>query len=212
MGPIAVTLAVATYGDQHWRDLGNLAASRLATDHPHVTDIVRCHGTALHRARNACLDNTATEWIAYVDADDDIEPGYLPTLTAPPDADIRVPSVRHVTGPDDTTTPAAMPRVAGHRHTCGPACLACGNWIVIGALARTSLLRKIGGWHDRGWEDWHLWARCWQAGAHILPRPAAVYRHTVRAGSRGRYTPAQSLAHHLAVARELGLPLPVGVR
>lgn len=103
-----------------------------------------------------------------------------------------------------------MPRVAGHSHTCEADCLRDGNWLVVGSVARTSLLLEVGGWRD--WplfEDWDLWARCWLAGATFEAVPAAVYRAHASGNSRNRRPGRrQKLAAHQAIARANGLPVP----
>lgn len=206
-----VTVCVATFGDDRWRRVAEQHA--LPSARATGAQVVYVHGDSIHGARNACLDQVTTPLVIYLDADDELEPGYLDAMTRV-DADVRVPVVRYVTNPD-RLPPPSMPRVVGHHHACTAACLPCGNWIVVGAMARTQLLRDVGGWRDYGWEDWDLWLRCHLAGATIQPAPGAVYRANVRAGSRGGYTAEESRRHHIAVAAANGFsldgtPLPAG--
>jgi glycosyltransferase involved in cell wall biosynthesis len=202
---VDVTICVATFGDQRWRHTAHDTAIRSAE--AFGVPVVAVHGTTLHGARNACLDQAQTEFVIYVDGDDLLEPGYI-TAMAASSADVRAPRVRYVTDPGALTPAPVMPRVVGHQHVCTQACLPEGNWIVVGAQARTQLLRDVGGWRDFGWEDWDLWLRCHLAGARIEPVPDAIYRAHVHPGSRGRYTQAESLAHHRAVAAANGVPSP----
>jgi glycosyltransferase involved in cell wall biosynthesis len=202
-----VSIVVATFGDPSYQEM----AQRVAIPSAEVTGcpVIPVHGDTIHGARNAGLDQVETEWVIYLDADDELEPGYVPTMLAGT-GDVRVPIVRYVTAGQPEPAPV-MPRVVGLRHrghACTQACLVDGNWIVIGAMARTQLLRDIGGWRDLGWEDWDCWLRCHLAGAVITPRPDAVYRANVRSGSRGKYSPAESLMHHRAVAAANGVPSP----
>lgn len=201
-----VTLCVATYGDNEYADLAQRHAipSARATGAPWV----HVHTTTggIHEARNACLDQVKTEWVAYIDSDDELEPGYLQAAMAV-NGDVRVPYVRYVT-PGTPEPEPIMPKVAGHRHVCRPQCLRHGNWIIIGAVTRTALMREVGGWRDYGWEDWDLWLRCHLSGATIQTAPGAVYRANIRPGSRGRYTAEESLRHHRAVAAANGVPSP----
>jgi glycosyltransferase involved in cell wall biosynthesis len=203
---MTVTVAVATFGDLHWETLAQHRAIPSA-QRAGAERVLHEHGQTLHAARNALLDRVDTPFIIYLDADDELEPGYVHAM-AGASGDVRVPRVRYAR--THARGPALMPRVAGHRHTCDAACLAYGNWIVVGACARTDLLRKVGGWLDFPWsEDWSLWLRCWQAGADIRPAPAAVYRAHVRADSRNRgQTPAVRLEAHRAIARAHGVPVP----
>ena len=120
----------------------------------------------------------------FLDADDELEPGYITALQAGA-CDLRAPAVRYVA--PDRFQAARMPRVAGHDHDCTADCLPEGNWLVIGTMARTQLLRDVGGFEPWPiYEDWALWLRCWKAGATVEAIPAAVYRAHHRPDSRNR--------------------------
>lgn len=192
-----VTVAVATFGDQKWV---NLARSRaIPSAQRQDVPVIHCHGENLSNARNLCLDRAQTEYIIYLDADDELESGYVKAM-ATGVADVRAPSVRYV-----RTVPRGrpfMPKVAGHHHICDSNCLTAGNWLVIGAQARTEALRKVGGWHEFPvYEDWDMWLRCYLAGYTIQAIPQAVYRAHVNLRSRNR-GPSQAvkLAAHRAIA------------
>lgn len=181
-----VTVAVATYGGQEWIDLAQRALASAAPQAP----VVHVHGDSLHGARNQALEQVATEFVIYLDADDELAPGYIDAM-GHAQGDLRVPRVQYL-GWGITREPY-FPRVWGHHHACAAACLPEGNWIVIGAAARAQLLRDIGGWRDFAWsEDWDVWLRCHLAGADIQTAPDAVYRAHVRPESRNR-APEQEL-------------------
>lgn len=198
-----VTVVVATYGESSWIDLANERAipsvKRLEVPYVHV------HGSSLQFARNDALAQVSTPWMCYLDADDELEPGYFDRMVKSA-AEIRVPSVRYVKNGFDQGV--RMPKVAGHSHDCTADCLPYGNWIVIGAVVRTYRLRDIGGFRDFPWsEDWDLWVRCWQAGATIEAVPKAVYRAHVRRNSRNRAASnAEKVAAHNLIAEANGLP------
>ena len=86
-------------------------------------------------------------------------------------------------------------------------CLTAGNWLVVGAVARTQLLRDVGGWRDFDWsEDWDLWLRCHLHGASISAAPDAVYRAHVRPDSRNRGASKQTRQQaHRAIAAANGI-------
>lgn len=196
-----VTVAIATFGERSWLDL---AASRAVVSAEQLgVPWVYAHGSSLHRARNAALELVDTEWVCHLDADDELEPGYFDAMAAG-SADVRAPAVRY--GSDDAWAEPTMPRVVGHRHNCDAECLVEGNWIVVGAVARTDLVRDLG-WRDFPWcEDWDLWLRCHLAGDTIEAIPAAVYRAHVRADSRNRgATDAEKRAAFDAIARANGV-------
>lgn len=200
-----VTIAVATFGDDRWPALARQRA--IPSAEAFGVPVVHHHADTLHEARNGAIAQVRTEWTVHLDADDEMEPGYLDAM-ATGSADVRAPSVRYVTG--GVIGPARMPRVSGHTHECTAQCLPWGNWLVVGALVRTDLVREVGGWRDFTWsEDWDLWLRCHLAGASIEAVPTAVYRAHVRRDSRNRAAaPAARLAAHRAIATANGVPVP----
>lgn len=203
-----VTVIVATFGD--YAAWGPLAHGRAI---PSVEALgapwVYVHAGSLHAARNAGLTAVDTEWVCHLDADDELEPGFFAAVEAG-GGDVRVPSVRYV-DVDGRSVEPRIPRVAGHVHDCEAGCLAEGNWIVVGAVARTETLRAVGGWRDFPvYEDYDLWARCHLAGASIERVPDAVYRAHVRPDSRNRgsLSPEAKHATHQDIARANGLLVP----
>jgi glycosyltransferase involved in cell wall biosynthesis len=195
---IDVTIAISTFGEESWIALAHERAipSALAQG----VRVVHEHAATLCEARNATLAAVATDYVVFLDADDELEPGYLHHIAAG-HGDIRVPAVAYTTG--SRRRPPRMPRVAGHHHDCTPDCLHQGNWIVVGAAVRTDLARNVGGWRDFDvYEDWDFWLRCYLAGADIQTCPAAVYRAHVRPTSRNR-APAMDIknrVHHEILA------------
>lgn len=203
---VDVTVVVATFGPDEWVRLAQSRAipSAAALGVP----VVHAHATTLHDARNQGLDQVQTEWVIHLDADDELEAGYVDAMAAGA-ADVRAPAVRYLQSDVPVSGPG-IPNVWGHRHLCEAACLLAGNWIVIGAAVRADLVRKVGGWRDFSWsEDWDLWLRCHLAGATFEALPAAVYRAHTRWDSRNR-GPSQEtkLATHRAIAEanRIGMP------
>jgi len=193
-----VTVVTGTYGALSWEHLAN---TRAGASVPAGVPWIHEHGETLHDARNSALEQVQTAHVVFLDADDELEPGYLRAMAAG-SADLRAPAVRYVT-PRGRGRAPYVPRVAGHTHDCTAACLKHGNWIVIGAWAPTELVRSIGGFRDFAWsEDWDLWLRCALAGATIEPLPSAIYRAHVRADSRNRAPDraARLAAHHAIYA------------
>lgn len=177
-----VTVVVASYGSRDWLDLaaGRAAPSAFAESVP----VVVVHGLTLHGARNAGLVQVETEHVVFVDADDELEPGYVEAMAAG-SCDLRAPAVRYVR--KGQAQAPYVPRVAGHHHDCSAECMEAGNWCVVGTCVRTELLRAVGGWRDETlFEDWSAWARCVRAGGSLEAVPAAIYRAHVRPDSRNR--------------------------
>lgn len=174
-----LSVVIGTFGDGHWRDLAESRAVPSTGDAP----TLHVHGQSLADARNKGLEMVETEWVVFLDADDELTPGYVDAM-AEGFADLRAPSVEYV-GP--RTQRPYVPKVAGHHHECSGDCLVEGNWLVIGAAARTDIVRDVGGFRDwEVYEDWDLWLRCYLAGATVEAIPEAVYRAHVRPDSRNR--------------------------
>lgn len=200
-----VTIAVATCGDLSWARLAERRAipSAVAQGVPVVSRHVP---GSVADARNAALEQVTTEWVIHLDADDELEAGYVQAVAAAT-GDLRAPSVRYVR-PGWTPPRPRMLRVAGHRRACTGDCLPEGNWLVVGTAVRTDLVRTVGGWHNWDvYEDWDLWLRCWRAGATVEPVPRAVYRAHVRPDSRNRAADHETRlrTHHaIAAANQIG--------
>lgn len=197
-----VTVVVATFGGREWEDLANSRA--IPSAEALGVRVVHSHAGSLHEARNYGLAQVDTEYVCHLDADDELEDGYFHAM-AYGTADLRAPSVQY----EDISKAWAprVPKVAGHDHDCTGECLPFGNFLVVGALARTQLLRDIGGWRDWPlYEDWDLWLRAWRAGATVETVPEAVYRAYVRHGSRNR-TPDRELKEstHRAIVESVDL-------
>ncbi|WP_211349485.1 glycosyltransferase [Micromonospora pisi] len=197
-----MTIAVGTYGNESWRQLAETRA--IPSAQAFGVPVVHVHADSLHSARNGALAQVATEWVVHLDADDELEPGYLDAMAAGT-ADLRAPAVRYVHG--RRVGAPGLPRVAGHLHICHAGCLPHGNWLVVGTAVRTGLVRAVGGWWDEPlYEDWSLWLRCWAAGATVEAIPRAVYRAHVRRGSRNRAPSMveKNRVHHQIVKAVLG--------
>ncbi len=178
---MSVSVVIATFGDASWQQLAQTAA---ASAEDQADEILCVHGDTLATARNEGLRMAAGEYVIHLDADDELEPGYV-TAMLTGTADIRAPAVRYVQ--DGRVRAPRVPRVAGHDHDCTADCLPHGNFIAVGALARTQVLRDAGGWEDWPvYEDWALFLRCWKLGASVEAIPDAVYRAAWRPDSRNR--------------------------
>lgn len=195
-----VTVVVATFGANVWRDLAEHRAvpSAEAQGVPVVVE----HGATLHDARNDALGKVETEWVIHLDADDQLAPGYVDAMRDA-HADIRVPTTARP-HPRRAGEYQRQPRhwqVKGHTHACHADCLPFGNWVPVGACAPTALLREVGGWRD--WpmfEDWDLWLRCYKAGASFEPVPAVYVNHRTPGSRNHPADPAARDDAHLRIA------------
>lgn len=176
-----VSVVVGTFGGQHWIDLAQRAIrSARALDVP----IIHHHADTLHEARNGGLNRVETEWVVHLDADDELDKNFFCEMEYGY-ADVRAPAVSYVNS-GHVSTPL-VPQVFGHSHRCEGDCLQFGNWLVVGSLVKSDLVRKVGGWRDYPvYEDFDLWQRCWLAGASFEAIPCAIYKAHVRYDSRNR--------------------------
>ena len=210
-----VTVAVATFGDWHWH---RLASERAVPSAQRLgVPVIQHHvepPAGIDVARNEALAQVRTEWVIHLDADDELEPGYVEAM-AQGSADVRVPRVRYIR-PHASYVRRQMGQhptvlhVAGHRGQhpeCDVACLSYGNWVIVGAAVRTEIARRAGGWRDWPWsEDWDFWLRCRAAGASFELVHGAVYRAHIRRGSRNRSMTRDGILNtHRAIAAANGI-------
>jgi glycosyltransferase involved in cell wall biosynthesis len=172
MGTGTVSVIVATFGDERWRDLAErraIPSARAAIERRGAdAEILAVHldDGPLAYARNEAAAVAVGEWLCFLDADDELEPGYLDALLAPDRwGDLRAPAVRFL---DDATIPDPVTlddRDIRHLNPC-----------VIGTLIRRDMFHEAGGfWGERAWEDWSLFRRAWLLGAKIEHVRGAVY-------------------------------------
>lgn len=181
MEPGSVSVIVASYGDDRWAHLAHrraIPSARAAIERRRVqSEILDCHRPDGNLAgiRNDLAGMAEGEWLCFLDADDELEPGYLDALLAPDRwGDLRAPAIRYV-----TAGRAADPITLEDRN------IDTMNPCVIGTLIRRDMFHRVGGfWGERAWEDWSLFRRAWLVGARIEHVRAAVY--TVHVDPAGR--------------------------
>ena len=154
-----VTVCIATFGDPAWSDRAIATALPSALWQEQDPPVVMVHGETLAAARNAAAAQADTEWLIFLDADDQLAPGYI-TAMAAADGDLRVPRLLlgdaevDLTGRDIEQT----------------------NPCPVGTAIRKEMLLDCGGWPDfDAWEDWALFLRAHRRGAAIV-HTDAVYR------------------------------------
>lgn len=205
-----VTICICTYGSNHWATKGQELCRKLDKVFPQIVKIAYHEADSnLSTVRNKALELVPSEYIIFVDADDNLSDNYVAEMMQGY-ADIRVPSVQYISR--GTPLTPYVPRVSActHKASCGPQCLPLGNYLVIGSMARTEALRAVGGFRDWPmYEDWDLWARCYTNGSSFQNIPTAIYKATVRPDSRNRQpSKEKKLACHRAIAEDLGFPIP----
>lgn len=177
MRPADVTVVIATFGPDYktWDDLAQRARKSVArqTMHP---KIVRSHMDTLQEARNIGAVQANTEYLIFLDADDELDRHYVEAMLAA-EGSIRRPATLGVVEGIEDDYPVMIP--ARNLYET--------NYIVIGAMIRTADFRRVGGFDDYPVaEDWALWLKMVEAGATITDVPDAIYRVNVQPVSRNQ--------------------------
>jgi GT2 family glycosyltransferase len=187
---VDVTVCIGTFGDDSWR---KLALDRAAMSCERK--VLHVHDENLMVARNRAAEKAQSEWLCFLDADDELAPGYFDAMEQGT-ADLRGPSVQYVVR-GMTRPPKIWP----------PMDLTQGNYLVIGTLIRKEMFDEVGGFRDYPlYEDWDLWLRCHLAGASIELLPEAVYIAHARSDSRNRAPDRATRLHwHKQIAQDNGV-------
>lgn len=177
-----VSVLVSTFGPVEWkRTAQERAIPSAEAQAPY--EVLHVHGRSLHEARNEAAERASGDWLCFLDADDELEAGFLEAMRAAAPAGgnaLLTPAVRYIRGTSRRLS-ATRPRIWPAKD------LREGNWLVIGTLLERALFHQVGGFRDWPlYEDYDLWARCWIAGATIVEVPDAVYVAHVDARSRNR--------------------------
>ena len=161
-----VTVIVATFGDGDWATRGNATARR--------HDATHVHGPDLATARNQGAEHATSEWLVFLDTDDELLPGYVDAMGRA-SGDLRAPTLE-LAYHDRRVRPDLTKRDIERMNPC-----------CIGTAIRRELLLDLGGFPAfEAWEDWGLFLRAVRRGATIEHVPGAVYRSWVRAHSRNQ--------------------------
>lgn len=141
------------------------------------------HWTGPCETRNRILDRVTTDYVAWLDDDDELHPNHLDVLlrtAVSEDADLVYPWFTREDAIDPFET-------LMRRQLCGAPfddslrdyVLTTNNFIPITTLIRTSKLKEVGGfplrnsddWPHPANEDWGCWIRLLRAGARFVHAP-----------------------------------------
>jgi hypothetical protein len=145
----------------------------------------------------------AGDWLCFLDADDELAPGYIRAMEAAveqqPNATrlLFTPAVSIVRN-GKGSTPTFFRAVP----------LRQANWLVVGTVIHRDLFWEVGGFPEaeHGLEDWGLWSKCARVGAEVVKVPDAVYRYWANPNSMHRQLwrdKKVQRAAHARVAAEL---------
>lgn len=171
------SVIVGTYGDRSvWGPLADQAIESVKSQSVQ-TEFIKVHAGTLAQARNEGARLASNEWLVFLDADDELDPRYIESMTAALDGQRRLlqPATLGVTDGREDDYPVVIPSKP----------LRQGNHLIIGTGVQRSVFFDAGGFFEwPGWEDWCLWLRCNRLGATVKVVPDAVYRVHVKESSR----------------------------
>ncbi len=196
-----IGVVVATFGDiDEWGPQAEHALETAQAQIPPPYVALWEHGENLAAARNAglALVAGACSHVLFLDADDELEEGYIDAMKVSILNNMRRsdcrwyihrPSTRGLYEDGSIEDPPSM---IPERD------LAVANYIVIGAMVDADLLLRLGGFHHLPvLEDWDAYQRLVLAGAEVVEVPDAVYRITVRTGSRNAPGPIHGQTYRM---------------
>lgn len=209
-----VSILVCTYGTDAWRDRGQIeggdAVRSAMANHPFEAYAVHLNEGTLAEARNTAALASTGEWLCFLDADDQLEPGYLRAMwharnaqqegsacaQCEPESSLFVPAVRYDDGAGGEPQEARIPAWGRPIEEV--------NCAVIGTLIHRNVFLAVGGFREWPmYEDWDLWLRAIQHGCSLVPVPDAVYRATVN--PRGRNAGLEARKTYNAIRADLGI-------
>lgn len=183
-----VGIVIGTYGSEEWHHKGAQLGRKLRDEGEHC---VHVHGDTLAEARNVGALWLASDLVVFLDADDDLAPGYTYAMShaeVPPHC-ILQPATRGRVGGILDDFPLLIPRTDLYRR----------NYLVIGSAVNRLDFIAVGGFRDLPvLEDWDCWIRLVIGGAVVRQVPEAVY--IVNVSPHGRNTQTEL---HAQVYRQL---------
>lgn len=175
------SIIIATFGAPKWHELALARAVPSAILQGPDYEVIQIHDNLAKspsKPRNEGALKASSEWICFLDADDELERGYMDAMLEVP-GDIRYPLVRRIPENFLPGSPLPAPQILPRK------CLILGNYIVVGALQRRDLFLAVGGFDEHEtYEDWALYLKLTYCGAQPFLCPKAVYRNYRRSGSR----------------------------
>lgn len=171
-----LTILICAHGDEAWRDLAYSRAFPSAEGQAHTLVFYEPEQT-LAQVRNAAAESTSSKWLCFLDADDELDFGYVDAMRRHSEADcLLAPAVKYVDSTRETE-PATLPNEPGDMRVV--------NRCVIGTLIQRSTFVEVGGFQE--WplfEDWDLFLGAHMLGVPIVYVPDAVYKAHVKRGGR----------------------------
>lgn len=175
---MSASCVIGTFGDRtRWEAFAARATASAYKQRFPFDQVIWSHADTLQHARNDGANDATSEWLVFLDADDELDTLYLKSMLEAK-GDIRRPATLGIVDGVEDDEPVMITR----------ADLRVRNFIVIGAMIRREAFLRVGGFSDDPiLEDWDLWIRLYLDGAEIVDVPEAVYRVHVRPQSRNSF-------------------------
>lgn len=139
--------------------------------------------TPVAEKRNRMIERADTEWVAFLDDDDTLDPHHIETLLGH-DADVVIPHCRFIGEP---LPPPAKGCCAGYcNRPFDRDDLRDHGIFPITVLVLRQAILDVGGFGDGQWEDWDLWNDMADAGATFEVVPVVTWTYRRDAVSRSR--------------------------
>ena len=187
-----VTVIIPVFGDvDAWALRARRAQMSAVAQTVPPAEIFMATAADLRTARNGPAEWARTEWLCFLDADDELDVHYIEAMLAG-EGDLRQPATLGVVDGVEDPFPVVIPARP----------LLTGNFIVIGAFVPTALFLEVGGFRDLpAYEDWDAWIRMWLAGAELTVVPEAIYRVHVNAGGRNSLSRSDAVRTFSSIRR-----------
>jgi GT2 family glycosyltransferase len=186
-----LTILVCAYGEPRWRELAYSRAYPSASEQA-LTRVHYDPDATLAQVRNAAAEDATTRWLCFLDADDELDFGYVDAMRRHAHGDfLLAPAVKYINRLK-ATAPACLPNEPGDMRRV--------NRCVIGTLIQRNTFWKVGGFKEWPcYEDWDLFLGAHMEGIPIIYVPDAVYKAHVSPGSRNAPTrdQAQRVYHQI---------------
>jgi glycosyltransferase involved in cell wall biosynthesis len=173
-----ISICIATYGSDEWEQMALTRA--LPSAQAQEVEVVVGHDPSgtIAQVRNDLAEKATGEWLCFLDADDELGPGFVEEIQRSNRVTTfynKGKEVKYVLyTPAISYVHKGRPRPPRF-HPIGN--LQDDNFLVVGTIVERELFLQVGGFSDypHGFEDWSLWAKCWKVGVEIVQVPRAVY-------------------------------------
>lgn len=173
------TIIIGIFGDaKYWMNRAEMVA--IPSAERQGRRVIVSYSDTLAQARNLGAAKADTEWLIFLDADDELKLGYVDALMAG-DGDLRAPAVQWITNESASEPETLHTRDIENMNPC-----------VIGTAIRKSMFEQVGGFQEwEIYEDYALFLKAYRQGAQIVHHPQAVYKvyDTTNSRNKQSYSP-----------------------